>query len=139
MIKKIYLDINIIIDLFDTTRPTHKDSQSLLEYALVNEISIVISEDMISTIFYIVKDKQSVLKFLKVIVEEWQIVSFGQDVINDAIDTSIASGCDLEDIMQCLCAKKHSCDILITNDKDFYSCGVECMNTSKFLEKLKIS
>jgi predicted nucleic acid-binding protein len=139
MIKKIYLDINIIIDLVDITRPTHKDSQSLIRYALINEISIVISEDMISTIFYIVKDKQSVLKFLKVIVEEWQIVSFGQDVINDAIDTSIASGCDLEDIMQCLCAKKHSCDILITNDKDFYSCGVECMNTSKFLEKLKIS
>lgn len=133
MIEKIYLDINIIIDLFDNTRPSHNYSQSLIEYATKNEITITISEDMISTIFYIVKDKKSVLRFLKAIIEEWQIVSFGTDVINEAIDISMQNGSDLEDVMQCVCAKANCCDLIITNDKDFYSCGIESMSAEKFL------
>ncbi len=133
MIEKIYLDINIIIDLLDNTRSNHNDSQSLLEYATKNEITITISEDMINTIFYIVKDKKSVLRFLKVIIEEWRIVPFGTDVINKAIDISMQKDCDLEDVMQCLCAKANECDALITNDKDFYSCEIESMSAEKFL------
>jgi len=37
--------------------------------------------------------------------------------------------------MQSLYTKENGCDALITNDRDFYSCGIECINASGFLDE----
>lgn len=37
--------------------------------------------------------------------------------------------------MQSLYTKENGCDALITNDRDFYSCNIECMGSSEFLDK----
>jgi len=136
MIKKIYLDTNVIISLFDKTRTDYAVSQSLVEYAIINEITLVISEDMLSTIFYIVKDKKSVLEFFKLIINDWHIVPFGKEVISAALDIALHNACDLEDVMQCLCAKKNGCDAVITNDKDFYSCDIACLSADEFMQSI---
>jgi predicted nucleic acid-binding protein len=132
-VNKIFLDINIVLDLIDTTRKGHLDAQNILKYVIGNDIEIAISEDMLSTIFYIIKDKKSVLNFFKVIKDDWDIIPFGKNVIEGALDICIQNDYDLEDVMQCLCAKENACDVLITNDRDFCSCGIECMNAGKFL------
>jgi len=41
---------------------------------------------------------------------------------------------DLEDALQCLCAKENNCTLLITNDKKFVDCGIEIMNYERFLK-----
>jgi predicted nucleic acid-binding protein len=135
--NKIFLDINVVLDLIDTTRKGHLDAQNILKYAISNDIEIVISEDMLSTIFYIIKDKKSVLNFFKVIKDDWNIVSFGKNVIEGALDICIQNDYNLEDVMQCLCAKENACNVLITNDNDFCSCGIECMNVGKFLKQVE--
>jgi len=136
MIRKIYLDTNVIISLFDKTRTDYAMSQSLLQYAIINEIALVISEDMLSTIFYIVKDKKSVLEFFKLIINDWHIVPFGKEVIEAALDIALHNACDLEDVMQCLCAKANGCDTLITNDKEFYRCDIACLSADEFMQSI---
>jgi len=134
MISKVFLDTNIILDLIDAQRPNNKKIHLLLEHLILNDIDIVISEDMLSTIFYIQKDKQLVLKFLHSIQKRWVISSFGKDVIKKAIELSLENNIDLEDTLQCLCAKENGCDALITNDNNFYNCGVSIYTIEEFLK-----
>ena len=91
---------------------------------------------MLSTIFYINKDKNQTLKFFKIIQQRWYIVPFGKSVIDDAIKLSLENNLDLEDTLQCLCAKDNGCEILITNDNKFYDCGIEIMSCEEFLNTL---
>ena len=132
--KKVFLDTNIILDFLDKKRANHLKVESLMRYLILNDYTIVLSEDMLSTIFYINKDNKKVLNFFKMILVKWKIVSYGVELIQNAVDIAIEKSLDLEDLMQCLCAKSNGCTILITEDKGFYDCGVEVYNTNDFLK-----
>ena len=117
----------------DSSRPRHLETTQLFSFLIKNDYNIFISEDMISTLFYISKDKKKMLKFLEVIQTEWTISAFGKDVIKNAIKLSLSSNLDLEDLLQCLCAKENGCEVLLTNDVKFLDCGVKVMNVDAFL------
>ena len=131
----VFLDANIIIDLMVPLRPQHEAASALLKYLINNNYQIVISEDMLSTVFYVVKEKKQVLNFFKTIQSKWYIVPFGAEVIQNAIDLSLEKSLDLEDVLQCLCAKENGCSALITNDKKFVDCGVSIYTADEFLSK----
>ena len=130
---KIFLDTNIVLDFLNADRIKHKISVQLIETLVSNSYQIIISEDMLSTIFYLSKNKQQTLSNLNIIQQEWYISVFGEDVIKNAIDLSITNNLDLEDTLQCLCAKQNNCDALITNDKYFYDCGMKIQTANEFL------
>jgi predicted nucleic acid-binding protein len=132
--NKIYFDINVIISLLDSKRENHFNAKKLLKKVIDNNFQVVISEDMLSTIFYIVKDKKSVLNFFKVIEQKWIISGFGNDVINEAIKVSLTNNLDFEDVVQCLCAKQNGCSFLITDDNRFFDCGIKIYNIEEFLD-----
>ena len=137
--KKIFLDTNIVLDIIEPTRKNHKQALELGSHLLLNDYEICISEDMLTTIFYISSSKQKTLIFIKeVILIDWQIVPFGKNVIKDAIDLALAKNLDLEDILQCLCAKENGCKILITNDKKFYDCDVSLYTIEEFLKEKNV-
>lgn len=46
---------------------------------------------------------------------------------------------DLEDLLQCLCAKENGCGYLITNDKKFCDCGVKVMSSVEFLNVVSLT
>lgn len=131
----VFLDANIVIDLMVPTRATHAVSLELLKYLTSKSYQIVISEEIISTVFYVVKEKKQVLNFFKTIQSKWHIVPFGAEVIKNAIDLALDKGFDLEDLLQCLCAKENGCSALITNDKKFVDCGVSIYTIDEFLSK----
>ncbi len=133
--KNIYFDTNIVLDILDTSRVNYKSANKLFKLCIFNNYKIIISEDMLTTIFYIHKDKQQVLEFFKIIQEDWNISIFGKDVIKNAIDISLKENLDLEDTLQCLCAKENQCGVLITNDKKFYDCGLSIYTTEEFLKE----
>jgi predicted nucleic acid-binding protein len=89
---------------------------------------------MLSTIFYINKNNKYTLEFFNLISNRWNIVPFGTKVIKNAIDLSLKKNLDLEDVLQCLCAKENNCDTFITNDKRFCDCGVHIMSCDEFLD-----
>ncbi len=134
MNKRVFLDTNIVLDLLDIKRTNHKNVKKLIEYLVLNGYLIIISEDMLSTIFYINKNKQKTLNFLKVILDKWEVVSFGTVLIKEAVDIAMQNNLDLEDLLQCLSAKNNGCEILITEDKGFFDCGVEIMSVEEFLK-----
>jgi len=61
-------------------------------------------------------------------------VAFGKNIIKRTIELSLQRSLDLEDVLQCLCAKENSCEAIMTNDKKFCDCG---LSIDKFL-KVKV-
>lgn len=136
MNKKVFLDTNIVADVMNGARAHHKDAMRLLERLVSDDYVVCISEDMISTLYYISKDKASALEFFKnVIFIDWDILIFGKDILTQGIQISLDNGVDLEDALQCLCAKNNGCNILITNDKKFFDCGIEILTVERFLAR----
>ena len=68
--RLIYFDTNIVLDILDTKRDNHHKIRSLLQKVIENNVKIVISEDSLTTIYYIAREKQNVLDFFQVILEE---------------------------------------------------------------------
>ena len=68
MSKKLFLDINIIIDILDEARLHHLDAQQTLVKIIDEDYQVYVSEDMITTIYYILKGNVKVLYFFKSII-----------------------------------------------------------------------
>jgi len=137
--KKIFLDTNVVADVICVARPNHAQSLELLKYLLVNSYEICISEDMITTLYYILKDKENTLSFLQnVVFIDWTVLAFGEKVLQEAVGISLVKKFDLEDILQCLCAKENGCKILITNDKKFYDCDVSIYTAEQFMKEKNV-
>lgn len=134
---KVYLDTNVLLDFLDAQRPRHVDAVALIRYLIERDYQVVLSEDMLTTIYYIAKDKPRVLAFFQVMLEDWSIVSFGEAVIRAAIEhcQQAITAIDFEDVLQCLIAQAHRCDCLITNDAGFYRCGIAVYDSSSFLKQ----
>ena len=137
MSKRVFLDANVVLDFLDGKRAKNSQAVSLVKYLVINEWTIVISEDMLSTIFYIDKNSDRVLYFFKKISKDWQIIPFGMQVISDSISRALDYNLDLEDILQCLCAKENGCEVLITNDNKFHDCGLSIQTVDAFLHAVE--
>jgi len=133
--KIIFLDTNIVLDIVNPQRINNKQAMQLWNMLIVKKYTIIISEDMLSTVFYINNDTKHTLEFFKLILNRWQIVPFGKDVLKNAINLSLEKNLDLEDTLQCLCAKENGCEALITNDKKFYDCGIDIYTIDQFLNR----
>jgi len=132
--KKVYLDTNVVADIIDTSRQNHSDALELLKKLIINNYEIVISEDMLSTLYYILNDKEKTLQFFQeVVFVDWNVLAFGNSVLQNATKLSFEKKLDFEDLLQCLCAKENGCGHLITNDIKFYDCGVKVLTTEEFL------
>jgi len=130
---KIYFDTNIVLDMLDSSRHHHTKSIALLKKFGLAKYQMYISEDMLSTIYYISKDKTSTLEFFEnIIYIDWCILAFGTNVIKNATQEALQKNLDLEDLLQCLCAKENDCQLFITNDKKFYDCGIKIVGYDYF-------
>ena len=133
--KNIFLDTNVVLDLVLSNRPNHKFTKLLVEK--LESYNIFISEDMITTIYYISKNnKKEILEFLNIIIDEWNVVCFNKIVMKKGVKFALKNNKDLEDTLQCFCANMNSCEILLTNDKKFVKCcdDIEIITTEQFLK-----
>ena len=133
--KKVFLDANIILDLLDSNRISHMASKKVFEKLIDQDWQIVISEDLLTTIYYIVKNKQVVLEFFEMIIEQWDIVAFGKkSIIKAIVICKNNPSLDFEDVIQSLSAKISICNLIITNDNGFYDCGIPIKSSKEFIE-----
>ncbi len=125
---KIFLDANIIIDFLDEKREAHNLAKSFLIQAIERGDEILISEDILTTVYYVCQKAvahKKLLDFLETLVEEFDIVSFGKQNIQKAIGLCRKNkNFDFEDALQAVCAKNKQCDLIVTNDKSFPCIGV---------------
>ncbi len=91
--KRIFLDTNIVADIIHISRPNHNNSMILLKQLIFNNYEICISEDMITTLYYILKDKITTLGFLEnVVFIDWTILTFGKNVFWGKLSGNVKNG-----------------------------------------------
>jgi len=135
-VNRVFLDTNIVADIIDKSRTNHNLAMESLERLIDNESTICISEDMITTLFYISKEKKWTLEFFKnVVFIDWEILNFSKNILIEAVEIALGGEFDLEDILQSLCAKYNECEVIITNDKKFYNCNIDVVNVHEYLSK----
>jgi len=135
VLKRVYCDTNVVLDLLDGRREGHDEALRFLQTLVLQDSIPTISEDMLSTIYYIAPDKRKALLFFRQIRQDWHIVPFGGALIDEAIERALESGADLEDILQCLAAREAECHAIVTNDETFYRCGTEILSPKEYVER----
>ena len=135
---KVFLDTNVVLDFLDANRPRYADSRLLMGYLIEHDHHICISEDMLTTIYYIAKDKRKTLHFFNMVLASWQVLPFGEETLLKALTICQESTTtiDFEDVLQCLCASAYGCDCLITNDTPFYACGIQVYDANTFVTRI---
>ena len=130
----VYFDTNIVLDILDSARRNHPKTGPLLQKVIEHGMRIVISEDCLSTIYYIAGEKRNILDFFDVVLDEWDIVPFGEATIRESIDLCRQNEkLDFKNVLQCLCAKRKRCSFLITSDRSFVECGVKVVDIDTFM------
>ena len=133
MESKIFLDTNVVIDYLEVTRKRHEVASAAMLKIFQQNWQVVISEDMLTTIYYVAKSKAKVLRFFQIVEEEWEILCFDKEVRKKAYEMALKSGGDFEDIIQCIAAKQVGCEMLLTSDRTFYDCGLEVVGYEEIL------
>ena len=143
MYKTIFLDANILADIYDETRPYCLASRKALSSLLSQEDKeLFTSCDIITTIYYIFskKDKQKALDHIVEINQWCEVVEFGSNEVTKScrLMKQNRDFTDLEDTIQYVMAKKVNADLILSNDKGFISDGLEVMSTEVFCEKISL-
>ena len=141
MYRNIFLDANVLADIYDESRPFCKSSREAVMYLLSQEKSeLFTSCDIITTVYYIYskKDRNKALDHVIEINEWCKIVEFGNIEVSKSCKLMKENEkfTDLEDTIQYVMAKKVDADLILSNDKAFVSDGIEIMNTKAFCEKI---
>jgi predicted nucleic acid-binding protein len=132
--KKIFIDSDIILDVFMQREPFSRASQVLLN---VSKTNIVTSALVIANVHYFIKkhtNKNTAKTLIKEIAEIIEILPFGKENILSAANSDHA---DFEDSIQYHIAIQHNCDIIITrNIKDYKHSAIPVLTAEQFLRKI---
>ena len=143
--KKVFLDANVLIDLF-SKKEFSKYSIKAVEY-LINKnkkVNLCTSSDIITTVYYILdkhtKNKKTSLQAVKEISELMTLIEFSNEEVKHAVtlmekDRNFR---DFEDTLQYVLAKNEGCDLVLSNDKSFCPPDPEVLNTKEFCKRWKI-
>ncbi|GAB6044914.1 PIN domain nuclease [Caminibacter profundus] len=144
--NKIYFDTNIIIDLLDSKRMTHKDSLKLLNfYVNDNNTELFINSDSLTNIFYILRHRVKLsfldsIEKIENIKDMFEIVSIEKNEIEFAIEICKNNEFkDFEDALQYICALKADCEMIVTNNiKDFRFSSIDVFSPKELIKKLNL-
>jgi len=143
MFKNIFIDANIILDIFDKDRPNHICSTNLYRYILQKDNLIPFTScDLITTVYYInsKNNKQQALSNIRNINKTLKIIEFSNNEVEQTCDLMIEDEDykDLEDTIQYILAKKLECSIIVTNDKNFVSKNLKTITSEEFCKEFDI-
>ncbi len=136
MYKRVFIDANIFIDANDSSRKNFDSSSTILRFLVKNGVEIYTSCDLITTIYYILSknDKKKALLSIEKINVICKVMEFSNKEIS-AVCVLMKENekyKDLEDSLQYLLAKKSNCELIISNDKKFYSEDIKLLSSEMF-------
>ena len=139
MCKKIFVDANIILDIFDSQRPSYLSSLKAYHYILESRWILLSSCDIITTIYYVdsKKNQRKTIEKIEDINKILKVIDFSNKEIAQTckLMKEDRSYKDLEDTLQYILAQKENCDIIISNDKKFMSKDIDLLTSNEFVEK----
>ena len=134
---RVFFDVNIINDIYDSKRESSKQSFAALKKCLENEIEVTTSCDIVTNVYYITAkytDRLSALDALEDVESIFTVLPFDNSILKKSINLMREDSdyVDLEDTIQYVLAKESKCDVIISNDKKFISKGIKLINAKKF-------
>ena len=142
MCKKVFVDANIILDIFDGQRPSHPTSLKVYHYMLESKWMLFSSCDIITTVYYVdsKKNKRQTIEKIEDINKILKIIDFSNKEIAQTckLMKEDESYKDLEDTLQYVLAQKENCDMIISNDKRFVSKEIELLSSEAFIKTYKL-
>ena len=141
--KKIFLDANILVDLFDTQRGSHAESKKIYKYLYANDIPAFTSCDIATTVYYLTTKATDntqaleAMEAMEIINHTIKIIPFGNDELERTVTLMRAESIykDFEDTLQYILALESGCDAVISNDKRFVSKDLPLYTSKAFVEK----
>jgi predicted nucleic acid-binding protein len=138
MIKKVFLDSDIILDVATGRVPfvdLSKASLSLIENGMALG---VISANSVTNMYYILRKLSSNAKaklFLKTILKYISVITVNHETILQALESKFQ---DFEDAVQNYCALKNQCDLIITrNTQDYEFSELQILEPKEFVALYK--
>ncbi len=129
---KLFLDGNICLDLLDSQRPTSKATiEWYLKYKDCEDFAFYFSSDFITTLFYILTQKQKVAPKLVIQAidslssETMPVYPKHEDFLHAKEDFQTGLMDDFEDLFVLNSANRVACESFVTHDK-------EILNLSSF-------
>ncbi len=135
---KVFVDGNVIIDLFDSERKNHRASTQAIQRLLSEGSYLLTSSDLITTVYYVLSgiDREKALRDIEKVIGILDIIPFGRGEVAKAIEImkKDKNFRDLEDTLLYVLAKKENCNLILSNDRDFYSPDLRVMSSGEFCE-----
>lgn len=136
--KRVFLDANIILDMYDENRPFHKESAKAISILIKEkDVEIFTSCDIITTLYYVLskRGKREALDSILDVNELCTVIEFANKEIEQSCQLmkSNKKFKDLEDTIQYVMAKKVGCDLILSNDKGFVSEDLVLMGSGEFV------
>ena len=137
MVTNVFLDTNIIMDIFDENRKSHQASFSLVKELLSNEVTLYVNSDTLTTTFYLLRSQKKasfkdVLYAIRETTNICELVSIESEDVEKTLllcEDKNNKINDYEDALQYVCAKKVNADLIVTNDKGFVSLDILVQGT----------
>jgi len=144
MYKKIFLDANVIVDIYDDRRTYYNYSTKVLEYIFEDkDVELFTSCDIVTTIYYLLakQNKKLALDAIIDINDACHVVEFGNLEVTKSckLMKEDKKFTDLEDTIQLVMAQKVDADLILSNDQAFVSESIEVMSTKALCEKYKLT
>ena len=131
---KIFLDINVILDVLAKREPWFEDSAAVLSLLETDEFEGIVAAHSVTTLFYLASKHLGQRRATARLVELLKLVSVSP-LDQDTILKGIALGwSDFEDALQMLCADTAGADYVVTrNPQDFESDSIPVITPAQLL------
>lgn len=138
MIKKVFIDSDVILDVATGRMPFVEQSKTALSLIENGYALGVSSSNSITNIYYVLRKISSDYKarsFIKTILKYISVITVDHDSILTAIDSKFM---DFEDGVQNYCALKNHCDLILTrNIKDYTFSELQVLEPKEFVALYK--
>jgi predicted nucleic acid-binding protein len=133
-VKSIFVDTNIILDVFAKRRPHYSKGMAIWSLVETNEVSGFVSAISYNNVYYVLNNAENSVVARKAMIimrDLFTTVPLDEKIINMSIDSDFV---DFEDAIQYFSATRVDADCIITrNKKDFKLSDVPVLSPEEFL------
>ena len=133
---KVFLDTNVIIDFYDSSRGHYMPTAVVFDLALKGKIQLSVCAQSFITAFYLLRkvyDKEILYTSMKSLFKLCKVSAVDAQIIEKALSRE---GRDFEDTVQYFSSKATDADIILTRDvKGFAEFDIRHMTVEQFLNE----
>ena len=117
MVYKVFVDTNIILDIFLKRDPFFNNSQQAILKCVENNLTPYISGSSVTDLFYICKKsgmkRDTILDHLKELLKAFEVIIIDKNSLLNAILSNIK---DFEDAVQIMACQKEKINLILTRN-----------------------